>query len=265
MSSKESSHEIRPYWDRLWKNDLSKENYYAKYDIDSTTDGISHLLYYALRGCHKGQTMIEIGSGPGTRSIPIAKDLGLQLTLVDVLISAHELAIQRAKRYDQNITAVQSDALNLSIQDGVYDSVVSIGLNEHFFNEDRQRIFNEQHRITKPGGKTIVIVPNKLNLPFNLEFITKKSFGNWTFGPNDFFSPNELLERMKHSNYREIKLFGVSYLTSPIRILPRLLQRSIYSEHKKLWYVWTHSLGNLNIKNPVNRMFGEEIMAIGYK
>ncbi|MCX6750805.1 MAG: methyltransferase domain-containing protein [Candidatus Pacearchaeota archaeon] len=42
-----------------------------------------------------------------------------------------------------------------------FDYVVSIGLNEHFFKEDRVKVFSEMERVTKRGGYTIVIVPNK--------------------------------------------------------------------------------------------------------
>jgi len=171
----------------------------------------------------------------------------------------------RAKRYGYRVSPLQADALNLSIKNEIFDYVISIGLNEHFFKNDRQLVFDEHYRITKPGGKTIVIVPNKLNPALEIEAITKKFLGKWTFGPTDFFSPMELVDRMKQCGYKKVELFGVSYLTSPIRVFPRLLQRAIYSDHKGLWYQWTHSLGNLDVKNPINRTMGEEIMAIGYR
>lgn len=265
MNNKEGVETVRKYWDDLWRDDLKHDQYYANHDIDNTTDGISHLVYYALRGCNNGESIVEIGSGPGTRSIPIAKELGLRLTLVDILSSAHQLAIPRAKRYGYRVSPIQADALHLSIKNEIFDYVISIGLNEHFFKNDRQHVFDEHYRITKPGGRTIVIVPNKLNPAFEIEAITKNILGKWTFGPSDFFSPMELDARMKQSGYKKVELVGVSYLTSPIRVFPRQLQRAIYSDHKGLWSQWTHSFGNLDVKNPLNRIIGEEIMAIGYR
>lgn len=256
---------ITNVWDNIWKKDAEFGGYYVNHDINPFSDGISHLVNQALKDAKVGQTLAEIGAGPGTRSIPIAKEFDLNLTLVDYLESAHILSKKRASRYGLIANHVVGNGLNLDLVSDSFDYTLSIGFNEHFFNKDRQQIFDEQHRITKSGGKTIVIVPNKLNPVWDIEVFTKRIFNNWPYGQMKPFTPNELLKRMKNSGFENVELFGSSYLTSPIRILPTKIQRDMYLTYTEFWDKWSHSISNLDLKNPLNLLFGEEIMAVGTK
>src|SRR3989344_4200326 len=100
------------HWDKLWTSD----DYYAYH------------------------TILEIGAGPGTRSIPIAKERNLRLSLVDLLESAHYLARKRSKRYGIECEYITGDALDIPVDDKTYDYTCSIGLNEHFFGEERKNM-----------------------------------------------------------------------------------------------------------------------------
>jgi|SRR3989344_6108413 len=247
------------HWDKLWTSD----DYYAYHNIPLDTDGISQLLLYALNGALPYQTMLEIGAGPGTRSIPIAKERNLRLSLVDLLESAHYLARKRSKRYGIECEYITGDALDIPVDDKTYDYTCSIGLNEHFFGEDRKKSFSEMYRVTKTGGKTIVIVPNKFG-SVRLEQAIKEFTGTWTFGPTDLFSYGELNEIMESTGFSKVEMYGVSVYTQLVRLLPRDIQRKIF-KNEKIWSWLVNLPGNFNVNSPINQHFGEEIMAIGYK
>lgn len=245
-------------WDKMW----TKDNYYASHDISTETDGISQLLFRALKGIKENSSMLEVGSGPATRSIPITKEKQMQLSLIDILVSAHSLAQNRADRYGVLTKCIVGDGLNLPVADESYDVVISIGLNEHFYDEERSKIFQEMWRVTKKGGRTVVIVPNLLGI-VGVEQAVKEINGTWTFGPAKLFDKKELRGKMELNDFEKIKLFGVSVFSSPVRLLPVNLQRVLFSS--ELWNKITSIPGNLNTSFILNQWFGEEIMAVGYK
>ena len=247
------------YWDNLWK----KDNYYAFWDIPTETDGIYSLLLNAICNSRPGQTILEVGSGPGTRSIPLAKEKNLQLSLLDKLQSAHNLAEKRSKRYGIVSSFILGDARDLPMENESFDYVVSIGLNEHFFAEDRIKVFSEMERVTKKGGCTAVIVPNKWGA-IRLEQIIKERNKTWKYGPTELFSYHELRESMNSLEFSKVELYGVSFFTSFIRLLPQKVQRKIFN-NKSLWKSLTKFPGNFNINSKINKYFGEEIMAVGYR
>jgi hypothetical protein len=64
---------------------MEKNDYYAYYDIPSQTDGIYYLLKGAIKKYSSKSTLLEVGSGPATRTIPFAKETGIKLHLLDPL------------------------------------------------------------------------------------------------------------------------------------------------------------------------------------
>jgi len=246
------------YWDNLWK----KDNYYASYDIPSNTDGIYYLLKGAVKEYSTEKTLLEVGSGPATRSIPFAKSTGLQLHLLDPLESAHELAKKRAARYGMTCTNIVGSVLDIPTKDNVYDYVVSIGLNEHFLNEDRKKCFSEMYRVTKENGTCVVIVPNLWG-SINIEKFLKEKNNTWKFGVTKFFNIFELRNMMKECGFKKVNIYGVSYFSGIVRVLPVDVQRKIFKS--KAWEIITRFPFNLNINFFVNKLFGEEIMAVGEK
>jgi SAM-dependent methyltransferase len=250
---------ILPYWDKLWK----KDDYYAYHDIPTDTDGIYHLLKRAIPPSeNEKESLLEAGSGPGTRSIPFTKENNLKLSLLDPLESAHKLAKKRAKRYGIECEYITGSVLDIPQNDSSYDYVLSIGLNEHFLGKNRSKCFSEMYRVTKKGGKGIVIVPN-LYGTIAIEKFIKERNNTWTFGTTRLFHIFELKKKMRESGFKNVKMYGVSYFSSFVRLLPVNTQRRIF--RSEMWKVITRFPGNLSPRFLLNRYFGEEIMAIGIK
>lgn len=250
----------------FWKNHPE----YSIRNIAIERDWVSQLLIYAIESnlFVNGGSLIEIGSGPGTRSIPIAKEKDLKLTLLDLSQSALELARERAKIYEIPIKLELQDMLNTGLSDNSFDIVYGYGPHDHFFWNDRQLIFDEMYRITKPWGIVVSILPSKLNPFWFLEKLIKQINGTWEFWPTEFFTPRELLKRTRKAGYRELKLLWASFYTSWLRILPR----QFVNKYKMFDYPtgiqkvdqWLHIM-NMKFENPLNKYFGWEIMVVGKK
>ncbi len=126
------------------------------YDLDVfVTDAVR-----AARTMSPLPVLVDLPSGGGTLLPFLARD-GFRGTVIEVDLAAAML--QRAVALHCSITPgletvfLQSDALDLSLRDGVADVVISI--NGLHVVPDHARFLAELARITKPGGRLWLISP----------------------------------------------------------------------------------------------------------
>ena len=100
-----------------------------------------------------GDTILDIGGGPGHYSIHWAKQ-GHDVTLLDLSDENVRFAKKKARQYGVKITALQGNALDLSrFPDNTFDTVFLMGPLYHLMNEDsRLQAIREAKRVLKPGG-----------------------------------------------------------------------------------------------------------------
>lgn len=141
------------YAERL---DLHPDAAYAEY-----VDFVSH---YLRPGAH----VLDIGCGTGIAAGLVQKK-GYAVTGLDV--SVHCLARGKAAR--PSVQYVCADALRIPARDGAFDGVIIFQVIEHM--SDIPTVLNEMIRVTKPGGRIIILSPNLLS-PFNIliPFMEKK-------------------------------------------------------------------------------------------
>jgi ubiquinone/menaquinone biosynthesis C-methylase UbiE len=107
------------------------------------------------RHVKKGQTVLDLGSGPGRFSIEMLK-LGAKVTLVDISpkqLSIAQRKIKRAK-LEKNVEGYYAlDATNMpEIEGSQYDLVVAYGGLLSFVADKRHDAIKEIYRILKPRG-----------------------------------------------------------------------------------------------------------------
>ncbi len=146
MQAREETEAIREHynadpqkeWDRL-----KTKHPYEKYITIRMMD----------RYIRSGDTILDIGGGPGHYSIHYAKQ-GHAVTLLDLSDGNVRFAKKKARQYGVKITAVQGDALDLSrFPDGSFDTVFLMGPLYHLMSEEsRIRAITEAKRVLKPGG-----------------------------------------------------------------------------------------------------------------
>ena len=125
-------------WDRL-----QKKHPYEKYITTRMMD----------RYIRPGDTILDIGGGPGHYSVHYAKK-GHEVTLLDLSDENVRFAKKKARQNNVRITAAQGDALDLSrFPDDSLDVVFLMGPLYHLRNEGRRiRAIQEAKRVLRPGG-----------------------------------------------------------------------------------------------------------------
>ena len=124
-------------------NRLKKFHPYEKYITTQMMD----------RYIRSGETILDIGGGPGHYSIHYARK-GHPVVLLDLSDENVRFAKKKARQYGVRITAMQGNALDLSrFTDNSFDIVFLMGPLYHLMNEEsRIRAILEARRVLKPGG-----------------------------------------------------------------------------------------------------------------
>jgi len=106
-------------------------------------------------GITKG-VCIDIGSGPASLSIAVARISDLSVTALDYSDEMHEAAAKNIAKagLSERISLMCGDVHNLPLDDDYADLIISRG--SMFFWDDIHKAFREIYRILKPGGKTYI-------------------------------------------------------------------------------------------------------------
>ncbi|OXM85346.1 hypothetical protein CF651_15750 [Paenibacillus rigui] len=174
--SKEQEEAQKQVWDRLWSAPIS-------YAWDRLSEIVLQGLKEAVDGDFQGKRILEAGSGTGKISLRLALE-GAQVTLVDYSKQALEQS-RFAFRHKNVETAgawVLADIREIPLEDDTYDMCWNAGVLEHFGLEEKVRILKEMCRLTRPGGKLIVLVPYSLCLPYRLGKGYAEAAGSWPYG-----------------------------------------------------------------------------------
>jgi SAM-dependent methyltransferase len=105
----------------------------------------------------KGDRVLEVGSGPGHLSIRMARQLGLDVTGLDLdpaMIEVARANAERAAGQDRQPSFVLGDVAALPFPDASFDLVVST-LSMHHWSDPRAGL-SEIGRVLRPGGRVLV-------------------------------------------------------------------------------------------------------------
>ncbi len=103
-----------------------------------------------------GERILDIGTGPGLLAYDLARLVGPGGRIVGVDISADMLAIagERLAGLSQ-AQCIKGDAIDLGLDDGGFDAVVSTQVHEYV--ADMPRALGELHRVLRPGGRVLIL------------------------------------------------------------------------------------------------------------
>lgn len=109
------------------------------------------------------KTAIELGGFPGTYSVYLKQQYGLDTALLDYVV--HEGVMEKFLKANKlnagDIKTYEADLFNHNITDQ-YDLVYSVGLIEHFKNT--KEILEKHLDFLAPGGVLFIFVPNFLGV-----------------------------------------------------------------------------------------------------
>lgn len=112
---------------------------------------------YAKGFIQPNAKVLEVGCGAGYGTAMLADRKDLQITGLDVDASVVESA---NKRYpSENCHYMAFDGSRLPFQNEEFDAVISFQVIEHV--DDDESFLKEMSRVLKPGGRAIVVTPNR--------------------------------------------------------------------------------------------------------
>jgi ubiquinone/menaquinone biosynthesis C-methylase UbiE len=148
-------------------------------------------------GDPRGKRIIEVGAGSGFTSMALAEQ-GASVAILDISeVSLQQALLQFAASGIPVPEHYVADALDSGLPDDTYDCVWNGGVIEHFFDDGKKRLISEMFRITKPGGKVVIMVPNAWCWQFQIMQAWQKLRGTWAFGMEDDMSPRRLANMCK--------------------------------------------------------------------
>lgn len=114
-----------------------------------------------------GMRFLDVAAGSGALSIPVAR-LGAEVVATDISPAMVELLTARARNEElTDIEARVMDGHALELEDDTFD--VSASQNGVSLFPDMQRGLREMVRVTKPGGKVLILA---FGPPTEAEFLT---------------------------------------------------------------------------------------------
>lgn len=136
--------------------------------------------------------VLEMGCGSGYTSLAL-NQRGAQCELLDISKESLRVAQRAFKDAGANPPVTHlKDALRSGLPEAIYDIVWNGGVIEHFYDTGKVKLIKEMLRLTKPGGKVIILVPNSQCWPFRIVQLWKKIRRTWKYGYEDDMSPNRL-------------------------------------------------------------------------
>lgn len=157
-----SSSKVKDFYNRYnYPDGSEKRKAYLKSHLSK------HLDFSKL----KGKKILDVGCGQGTIS-KILSEAGADVYAIDI----SKTSIDYVKKHYPEIKVKLGDALEIDFPDNYFDIVVCIGVLHH--TPDTRKGFKECARVTKPGGKLLVLLYTKYHFyPFVYK-IAKRLFKN---------------------------------------------------------------------------------------
>lgn len=202
-------------WDNHWKTKYKNKN----------ISEIYHEFYYKISEflpLMKNKSVLEVGSGTGRIPFSLKKNNEFDLTLLDYSKDVLNLSKKLAKKMDiKGVNFVRGDCLNLPFKNNIFDFVFSIGLNEHFYGLERQKVFDEMARVCKKGKYVLVITPHLSSMPLQFYLFLTRFVGSQKGYEKDF-TINEMTNKMKKAGLSIVNTGEFQYLDSLSYFIPKI-------------------------------------------
>jgi SAM-dependent methyltransferase len=200
-------------WDHVWdkQHALGSElQWNLERDLSIMRWGMFRQFAEKELGNLAGYTSVELGAGRGIASLQLAM-LGVQVALIDWSERALETAANLYSFFGLRPKLIKADIIDLpAAQVGVYDISVSVGVAEHFVGEEREAVIQSHATVLKPGGISLISVPNSLCLPYRFWKYIQERRGKWPFGLEVPFTQAELTRLAVKHGLQPVRIVGSS-------------------------------------------------------
>lgn len=206
-----SGHDIHAgaqVWERLWRDapDVRKDHDILLRERKGPRWSALRERLAATFGTLRGLRTIELGSGRGDVSVLLAQ-AGADVTLLDYAPRALDLARERFRRLGLEARFIRADflvdRLDLAEQ---FDVALSIGVVEHFKDDNRTAALRAHHDVLRPGGVVAVSVPYAGCPTYRLWKAWLEWRGWWPYGLEIPYTRRELRRRAREAGFHDIRL-----------------------------------------------------------
>jgi demethylmenaquinone methyltransferase/2-methoxy-6-polyprenyl-1,4-benzoquinol methylase len=149
--------------------------------------------------------VLEVGCGTGFTTQGIAEKVRRE-RIIALDLTPEQMEIAKKKLPEVNF--IRGDAENLPFKDGLFDASISAGSIEYWPNP--QKGVSEMARVTKSGGRVVVLAPRKPDNPLARKFAESIML---------FPSTQQCVAWFKAANLEKIRLVE----TGPNRFMRRLV------------------------------------------
>jgi SAM-dependent methyltransferase len=168
-----------------------------------------------------GARAIEVGSGPGHDSLPLA-ERGFQVYGADWSQKGLQAGLRLYEDEGHRLRAVCSDIRALPFRDGSFDFVWNAGVLEHFHDEDVLRVLVEMRRVARPGGTVLTTVPNKFYFWYQAHLALKRLWGRaHQYGFERAYAAPYLVRRFREAGFQTVNRTGVHLHPAPSFLVPK--------------------------------------------
>lgn len=196
--------------------DVSKKIGYSEEELKAVPEGANLGLGcgnpVAIASLKEGETVLDLGSGPGMDCFLAADKVGKdgKVIGVDMTPEMIEKARKNANRGSySNVEFRLGDIENLPVADSSVDVVISncvINL-----SPDKQKVFEETFRVLKPGGRIMV---SDVVLSKQLPDFIKDSIDAYVGCITGAITKDEYIETVKAAGFHEVSI--VDEITIPV-------------------------------------------------
>lgn len=197
----------------------------------------------------KNGKILEGGCGLGPWVIKL-RSMGYDVTGVDY----DPVSIAKIKKYDGDIPLHVSNIENMPFKESSFDAYLSFGVLEHF-HEGPQAAINEAHRILKPGGIFIVMVPYMnmlLRIKYPFMALKKNAFLRKVFGKDEkyfyyekYFKVKEIKGLLKKGGFEIESIFPADHIFSFVSFSGIFRDKSTYDGENELAVKLADTLGKV--------------------
>jgi SAM-dependent methyltransferase len=209
-------------WEKVWNKDLITSDYSLKYlafmeQVEKSLPGGSTV---AEAGCGTGQTLALFSA----RHTTIALDISPGALRLAGKVADPELLL--------------GTIFSMPLKDGSCDLVYNSGVIEHFKEPHNAEAVREMARITKRGGRVIIIVPNTFCPWYRIGKWVAVALKNFEFGYEEDYSLARLRDVASQGGLSVVSAFGLQALpplaTNARELLPETWRRAIGQIEKVL-------------------------------
>lgn len=180
-----------------WASDVSETPWPS-----STPLGCGIPLSYA--GLHTGDTVLDLGSGPGIEALAAAEAVGTEGRVIGVEVTPEMVAAARSRASSQNVRnavflLADIEALPLkeeSVDVAISNCVINLA-------PDKRRVFAEVFRVLKPGGRfSISDMVSRGQIPVSV----RKNPELWAGCISGAIDEEKYLDIIRETGFRDIKV-----------------------------------------------------------